>query len=77
MDRAANCQSIGIGVDGECVEMAQINLDPILNRTKSRRVAVSTTCTEEGYVFMVGICIPIGSYRSNNLPGKTDCNMSG
>lgn len=56
--------------------MAQVNLDSVLNRTKGRRIAVSTACTEEGYVFMVGICnLPLkvsgskGLYESTTLRG--------
>ena len=37
------------------VEVAQIDLDPILNRAETRRIAVATSCTEEWYAAVVGI----------------------
>ena len=56
MDGATDGDSIRLSVDGEIVKVTQIDLDPILNRAETRRIAMTTSCTEKWYSTDVGIC---------------------
>ena len=51
----ADRHGVGIGINGHRIEITEVDLDPVTDSTQSCRVAVPTTCAEEGYVVTIRI----------------------